>query len=166
MHCEDFNEYLARLKMKVDAGADFILTQFFYDTKLFIKFVTYCRNIGIVCPIIPGIMPIHTYASFQKMTKFCRTSVPDEVWSELAPIREDDEAVKQYGIRLCVSMILELFAHPEIQGFHFYTLNLENSVISILKELQLVETAHARRLENVYAIICCYMCCMQIIAYV
>jgi len=134
-----YGQYIQHLKAKVDAGADFILTQFFYDTKQFVLFVERCQAAGITVPIIPGIMPIHTYASFQKMTKFCRTSVPDEIWTELAPIRHDDEAVKQFGIKLCVNMIMELLQCPLIyHAFHFYTLNLEASVMAILKEVEIV----------------------------
>lgn len=145
-----YDLYIRHLKDKVDAGADFILTQFFYDCAQFVLFVERCQAAGITVPIIPGIMPIHTYASFQKMTKFCRTSVPDEVWTDLAPIRHDDEAVKQYGIKLCVNMILELLQlqNPLThRAFHFYTLNLEASVMAILKEVLVLnmEAVSARR---------------------
>ena len=66
---------LVYLKEKVDAGADFILTQFFYDTTIFIDFVTRCRQVGITCPIIPGIMPIPNYSNFKLMTEvfYCST---------------------------------------------------------------------------------------------
>ncbi len=63
------------LKQKVDAGADFIITQFFYDIDVFATYVEDCREAGITCPIVPGIMPIHTYSSFSRMTKFCGTHV-------------------------------------------------------------------------------------------
>lgn len=149
-----FSDYIQHLKRKVDAGADFMLTQFFYDVDVFIDFVRQCREAGITCPILPGIMPIHTYSSFLKMTKFCRTKVPDSVWVDLAPIKEDDAAVKQYGsfpvpfcclgvllirdagVRLCVNMIQKIQQSAEkMFGIHFYTLNLENSVSNILKEV-------------------------------
>lgn len=58
-----------------DAGADLIVTQLFYDTDIFLKFVNDCRQIGITCPIVPGIMPINNYKGFLRMTGFCKTKV-------------------------------------------------------------------------------------------
>lgn len=61
--------------VQVDAGADLIVTQLFYDTDIFLKFVSDCREIGISCPIVPGIMPINNYKGFLRMTGFCKTKV-------------------------------------------------------------------------------------------
>ena len=61
--------------VQVDAGADLIVTQLFYDTDIFLKFVNDCRQIGINCPIVPGIMPINNYRGFLRMTGFCKTKV-------------------------------------------------------------------------------------------
>jgi len=61
--------------LQVDAGADVIVTQLFYDTDTFLKFVNDCRQIGITCPIVPGIMPINNYKGFLRMTGFCKTKV-------------------------------------------------------------------------------------------
>ena len=59
----------------MDAGADLIVTQLFYDTDIFLKFVNDCRQIGINCPIVPGIMPINNYKGFIRMAGFCKTKV-------------------------------------------------------------------------------------------
>lgn len=59
----------------MDAGADVIITQLFYDTDIYLKFVNDCRQIGITCPIVPGIMPINNYKGFIRMTGFCKTKV-------------------------------------------------------------------------------------------
>ena len=66
---------LVCLFVQVDAGADLIITQLFYDTDIFLKFVNDCRQIGINCPIVPGIMPINDYKGFLRMTGFCKTKV-------------------------------------------------------------------------------------------
>eukprot|EP00596_Hydrurales_sp_CCMP1899_P010089 CAMPEP_0119050284 /NCGR_PEP_ID=MMETSP1177-20130426/68963_1 /TAXON_ID=2985 /ORGANISM="Ochromonas sp, Strain CCMP1899" /LENGTH=583 /DNA_ID=CAMNT_0007028485 /DNA_START=192 /DNA_END=1940 /DNA_ORIENTATION=+ len=124
------------LKDKIDAGADFIMTQFFYDTDVFLSFFKECRKIGIYCPILPGMMPIQSFSSFQKMAEFCRTKVPAYVWQDLLPIKDDDEAVKAFGINLCVEMCQKL-SKAGIPGFHFYTLNLQSSVLSILEEFNI-----------------------------
>jgi methylenetetrahydrofolate reductase (NADPH) len=75
------------LKAKVDAGADFIVTQLFYDVDGFLQWVQKVREAGITVPIIPGIMPIQTYSSFLRLTKLCGTRVPDTVMEALDPIR-------------------------------------------------------------------------------
>lgn len=67
------------LKDKADAGADFIITQLFYDCDLFIAWMKKCRAAGIDIPIIPGMMPIQTYKGFKRMTGFCKTAVPSEI---------------------------------------------------------------------------------------
>lgn len=89
-------------------------------------------------------MPIQSYSSFQRMTQFCRTIVPPHVWERLSPIRDDDEAVKAYGVKLCINMCKTL-SEAGIPGFHFYTLNLEKSVLAVLKGLDIEESTAARR---------------------
>ena len=78
------------------------------------------------------------------MTSFCKTSVPQFVYDAISPISDNDEAVKSYGVELCVSMCKELMSKG-IKGFHFYTLNLENSVLSVLSSLNVVESTASRR---------------------
>lgn len=126
------------LKEKVDAGADYIVTQLFYDTDLFLNWVTECRKVGIKCPIIPGIMPIQSYGGFTRMTTLCKTLVPKHITEELEPIKNDDQAVKDYGVKLAIDMCTKLRKNG-IRGFHFYTLNLEKSVRLILEGLGFVD---------------------------
>ena len=110
------------LKEKVDAGADLVITQLFYDNSLFLKFVENCKEIGIEVPIIPGIMPIQSYGGFQRMTTLCKTHVPEHIMTELEEFKDDDAAVKQYGVDHCVKMCQELIDN-DIKYLHFYTLN-------------------------------------------
>lgn len=124
---------LEHLKAKVDAGAEVIITQLFYDTSLFLQFVKDCRAIGIKAPILPGIMPLQTYAGFKRMTTLCKTFVPQHIHDALEPIQNDDAAVK------------ELLA-AGTPGLHFYTLNLEKSVIQILDGLSMVSSQVSRTL--------------------
>lgn len=129
---------IKHLREKVDAGADFIITQLFYNVKKFLAWVKKCRQAGIVCPIIPGIMPIQNYTSFKRMTSFCRTDVPKEILSTVKSMKDNDARVKAYGIKLGIEMCQALIASG-IQGLHFYTLNLERSVIKILEGLGYVK---------------------------
>jgi methylenetetrahydrofolate reductase (NADPH) len=89
-------------------------------------------------------MPIQNFSSFKSMTTFCRTKVPAHVWDEITPIQGDDEAVKAYGVRLCTNMCKTLM-ESGVRGFHFYTLNLENSVMSVLRELDIDEGDASKR---------------------
>ncbi|XP_010251464.1 PREDICTED: methylenetetrahydrofolate reductase 2-like [Nelumbo nucifera] len=135
---EAYQNDLAYLKRKVDTGADLIITQLFYDTDIFLKFVNDCRQIGIKCPIVPGIMPINNYKGFLRMTGFCKTKIPSEITAALEPIKDNDEAVRSYGIHLGTEMCKKILAHG-INTLHLYTLNMEKSALAILKNLGLID---------------------------
>jgi len=136
---EDFQAELAYLKKKVDAGANVIITQMFFDTKVFLTFVEACRRIGISVPIVPGIMLISSLAGFNKMTAFCKTRVPDELRSKLDSIKDDAEAVKRFGIEFTTNLCKQLL-DAGIRNLHFYTLNTEEATFAVLKNLNLLKT--------------------------
>jgi len=75
------------LKAKIEAGADFVLTQLFYDVDGFLTWEKQCRDQGIVCPIIPGIMPIQSFNGFRRITSLAKIRVPAEVAAALDPIK-------------------------------------------------------------------------------
>lgn len=141
---EGYQNDLAYLKQKVDAGADLIVTQLFYDTDIFLKFVNDCRQIGITCPIVPGIMPINNYKGFLRMTGFCKTKIPAEITAALEPIKDNEEAVRAYGIHLGTEMCKKILANG-IKTLHLYTLNMEKSALAILMNLGLIEEAKITR---------------------
>ncbi|KAJ6734054.1 METHYLENETETRAHYDROFOLATE REDUCTASE 1 [Salix purpurea] len=143
---EDYHKDLAYLKQKVDAGADLIVTQLFYDTDVFLKFVNDCRQIGITCPIVPGIMPINNYKGFIRMTGFCKTKIPAEVTAALEPIKDNEEAVRAYGIHLGTEMCKKILAHG-IKTVHLYTLNMEKSALAILMSPRLQGRYHGAPLR-------------------
>ncbi|KAI9248609.1 methylenetetrahydrofolate reductase-domain-containing protein [Sporodiniella umbellata] len=138
---------LQRLKEKVDAGADVIVTQLFFDVDIFVDFVKRCRAIGIQCPILPGIFPIQSYSGLSRVISFNNNVVPQRIWDELELIKEDDQAVKDYGIDLAIEFIQRIKAETGISGFHIYTFNLERSSRLILEKLGLVpEQEHVKPL--------------------
>eukprot|EP00276_Gloeochaete_wittrockiana_P005145 CAMPEP_0184655738 /NCGR_PEP_ID=MMETSP0308-20130426/14383_1 /TAXON_ID=38269 /ORGANISM="Gloeochaete witrockiana, Strain SAG 46.84" /LENGTH=592 /DNA_ID=CAMNT_0027092455 /DNA_START=195 /DNA_END=1973 /DNA_ORIENTATION=+ len=145
LEATSYEEDLKYLKEKVDAGADFIITQLFYDTDGFLKYVQDCRNLGIKVPIIPGIMPITNYGSFMRMTAFCKTKVPEDIAADLELIKDDDEKVKNYGIELGIKMCRKILDAGASPGLHFYTLNLEKSVTKIIEGLGMVDLNKAHR---------------------
>jgi len=140
-----YEDEMDHLKEKVDAGADFIITQMFYDVDGFLKFVKDCRDKGINVPVLPGILPIQNFTGFTKMTGFCKTNVPKAVTAALEPIKDDDAAVKEFGIRLGVDMCNRILKSGLVPGIHFYSLNLEKSVLSIVDQLDLVPRTEAIR---------------------
>lgn len=130
---------LRHLKEKMEAGADFIMTQFFYDVQVFLDYVKSCRKIGIKCPVIPGMLPIQSYSNFVRMTKFCGVSVPATLIEQLETVKDDMEEVKQIGNDFVTDMIRTILnTSPDeggVDGIHFHTLNLERSVAKILLAL-------------------------------
>lgn len=132
----DFARDMQYLKDKVDAGADCILTQMFFDVEVYVDFVNACRDYGITCPVIPGIMCLNAYAGFMKMTKFCKTRVPREVQAQLDAANEmGTEAIKQFGVQFGTKLSLKLL-EVGAPGLHFYTLNNEKVVYGIVHELE------------------------------
>merc|ERR1719387_1020623 len=144
LECESREADLKHLKEKMDAGADLIVTQLFYDNQEFLDFVAKCRDMGITAPILPVIMPIQGFGGFTRMTTLCKTKIPPEVHAALEPVKDNDEAVKEVGVDLCVKQCKELLAKGT-PGLHFYTLNLETSVMKIINGLGLAEEWTANR---------------------
>ena len=128
---------LLHLKEKVDAGADYIVTQLFYDVDIYLNWVETVRKMGVTIPILPGILPIQTYGAFMRMVSNCKTFVPQFIFDDLEPIKDDDQAVKNYGIRLAIDMCNRMRDAGQT-AFHFYCLNLERSTRLILEGLGLV----------------------------
>lgn len=137
---EDNNDALLDyLKEKTNAGADFIITQMFYDVENFISWCAKVRKIGIDIPIIPGIMPISTYAAFIRRAKWSEIAVPQHFLDALDPIKEDDYAVREIGTQLVAELCQRLIDSGYVNHLHFYTMNLEKSTLMLLEKLNLVD---------------------------
>lgn len=117
---------VANLKAKVEAGADFIITQVLFDAGMYAAFVGRCREAGIRCPILPGVMPIQvrggpctaravracahprvytqSHAGFARIVEYCRVAVPDRVWELVQQAGEDYAAVKDVGVRVAIDL--------------------------------------------------------------
>eukprot|EP00892_Ulva_mutabilis_P003374 jgi/Ulvmu1/1408/UM011_0137.1 len=129
------------LKEKLDAGADFVVTQLFYDVDRFIAWVQDCRSIGITAPIIPGIMPIMAYGGFNRMTSFCKTIVPQEIRDRVEALKDDDAGLKAYGVQLGSQMCRKILDAKVSPGLHMYSLNQDKSVLAICEAVGLLDTA-------------------------
>lgn len=132
---ESYEADLRHLKEKVYAGADFIITQLFFRPETFLKFMRDCQAIGITCPIIPGIFPIQGYHSLRQLVKLSKLEVPQEIKDVIEPIKDNDAAIRNYGVELAVSMCRELLDSGMVHGLHFYTLNREVATTEVLKRL-------------------------------
>ena len=122
---------LKYLKMKVDAGADFIVTQMFFDNSKYFSFVKKCREIGINIPIIPGIKPITTLKHISFLPKFFHIDFPEELSLELSKCKTNEQ-VKQVGKEWGISQAKEL-KNNNVPVIHFYTMGKGESVKNIAK---------------------------------
>lgn len=148
--CDDHRDVdllVQHLKEKVDAGATFVVTQMFYDVDIFLQWAQKCRDCGINVPIIPGIMPISTYASFKRRADWTKCNIPP-AWSEaLDPVKNDDSAVRDVGKDLIAEMCRKIL-DAGILHLHFYTMNLAQSTRMILDELSLTPAMSGTPLEK------------------
>jgi methylenetetrahydrofolate reductase (NADPH) len=128
-------EYLAE---KVAAGADFLITQLFFDNKFYFDFSERARAIGIETPIIPGVMPITHPGQVERMADMCGASIPEQLRSELRLREDHPEAVLDFGVAYATLQCAELLA-AGAPGIHFYTLNRSPATRAILGALKLTK---------------------------
>jgi len=126
---------LTHLKRKVDAGANFIVTQLFFDTRDYFDLIERARAIGIGLPVIPGIMPITDVVQIKRFTQMCGAKIPPELLAELEMADGNREAVVEVGIRYSTAQCEALLKNGA-PGIHFYTLNKSTSTRTILSNLQ------------------------------
>ena len=126
---------LARLKEKVDAGGDWIITQLFFDNSAYFDFVDRARAIGITVPIVPGIMPVSNFKQTKRFTTMCGAKIPESMLADLEAISEDKDAVAKFGIDYATRQCRELLDRGA-PGIHFYTLNKSRATATILSNLK------------------------------
>lgn len=125
-----------RLKAKVDCGADFVLTQLFFDNADFFEFRNYLSKAGLTAPICPGVLPILSTAQLKRFTTMCGARIPDTLRADLEKIGDDDAAATEFGIEFATRQCRELLA-AGVPGIHFYTLNKAHSTTRVLQNLGL-----------------------------
>jgi methylenetetrahydrofolate reductase (NADPH) len=129
---------MAHLKVKVDAGADFLVTQLFFDNSRYFQFLERARATGIAVPVLPGIMPIQTVEQIERMTKMCGASLPRALRAAIEVRREDPEAARELGLAFATLQCSDLLRRGA-PGIHFYTLNRSPSTRAILSALRAAE---------------------------
>lgn len=123
---------IANLKRKVDAGADLVITQMFYDNAVFFRFVERCRNAGISVPIIPGLKPLSTARQIEVIPEAFSIDLPVELTEEVRKAGNDKEAVRRIGIEWCTAQCRELLAEG-VPAVHFYTMGKSTNVVEVLR---------------------------------
>ena len=135
---EDKTIDLTNLKTKVDAGADFITTQLFFDNRVYFDFVKSCKEAGIDKPILPGLLPVLSLGQVRRFCKMCEASLPVALEQSLPQAEEEDHPV--IGSEWAAAQISELL-NAGAPGYHIYALNKPQSTLRILESLGIDKTA-------------------------
>lgn len=131
--CANIETDIENLKRKVDAGADYIITQMFFDNKVFYRFVDLCRKAGINIPIIPGLKPISTARQVALLPQSFSLDIPKELTEAIAQAGDDKEEVYRIGTQWCAAQCKNLLAHG-VPAVHFYTMGKPRNITEIMRE--------------------------------
>jgi methylenetetrahydrofolate reductase (NADPH) len=129
---------LAFLKTKVEAGASFLITQLFFENQTYFDFVDAARTHGIDVPIVPGVMPIRSFAQIVRFCEICDASIPEALAEAMTALNGDEEAEAELGIAYAARQCEELLA-AGAPGVHFYTLNRAPAARAILAALRIAK---------------------------
>ena len=118
----DMETDLSNLARKVEGGADVVITQLFYDNECFFRFLEEVRKRGITCPVIPGLLPIHSQAQVEKIAGLCGAEIPAGLQRSLEAAGADPEAAAEVGVDWCIEQCSGLL-EAGVEGIHYYVLN-------------------------------------------
>ena len=124
---------IVNLKKKVDAGADYIITQMFFDNQVYYDFVDKCRKAGINVPIIPGLKPVSTARQISMLPEAFSLNIPVELTDAISKAANDKEAVYRIGTEWCAMQCKDLLANG-VPAVHFYTMGKSRNIVEILRD--------------------------------
>ena len=130
----DMESDLDYVKRKVDEGAEFLVTQLFYDNRYFFDFMDRAAKAGIDVPVVAGVLPILSAAQIRRFTALCGAKIPEALDLQLDQFYDDDNAVRELGIEYATEQVRELW-DSGVPGVHFYVLNRSYAVSKILSNL-------------------------------
>lgn len=130
----NMDEYIEKLKIKVNSGVDFLLTQLFFDNEVYYEFVTKARKAGITCKIIPGIIPLTSYKQIHKFVNLAATSFPVELLERMELNKDNPEKAYQTGLAHAIKQCVDLLENGA-PGIHFYTLNKSRAAVEVYESL-------------------------------
>lgn len=136
IECRSLDEDLRNLKRKVEAGAEFIATQLFFENDDYFDFVDRARKIGIQVPILPGIMPVTSFSQLERFTKVCGAKIPDAMHRDLFRVKDKPDQVREYGVEYAIRQCQNLMQRGA-PGLHFYILNQPGPIQRIYEALKL-----------------------------
>jgi len=136
MNCSSYELDTKYLKLKIDSGADFALTQLFFDNNDYFKYIDRLKKAGIKNRVIPGILPIVNYEKLVNFCSTCGASIPDKVRAIFEPIKDNEKATHKTGVEFAVKQCQGLL-DSGAPGLHFYTLNRIDPVREIIKNIKL-----------------------------
>ena len=134
LESESFENDIRYLKYKVDQGADFIVTQMFFDNQYYFDYVKRAREANVDVRIIPGIIPITNFKQIKKFSKMCGAKIPDEIVEQLEPYQDDLAKTYQIGVDIATRQCEELLKNGA-PGIHFYTLNKSSATLDIFDSI-------------------------------
>jgi methylenetetrahydrofolate reductase (NADPH) len=127
---------LEAFAVKVRAGADSAITQYFFNADAYLRFRDDARRIGIDVPIVPGIMPIANFTQLARFSDACGAEIPRWIRLRLASFGDDIEAIREFGVEVVAAMCRRLLAEG-VPGLHFYTLNQSVAAVRVLEAIGL-----------------------------
>lgn len=127
---------LVNLKRKVDAGADAVVTQLFYDNADFYRFREACEKQGIRAPIVPGLLPVTNAAQIKRITSLCGAKLPQEFVSKLEEAGDDDQRQFEVGVEFATRQTVDLLDN-QVPGIHYYVLNKSEATACVLENVDL-----------------------------
>jgi methylenetetrahydrofolate reductase (NADPH) len=129
----------AHLKQKIEAGADFVITQLFFDNADYFQFCDHMRTQhGVTIPIVPGIVPILSANQIKRFTAMCGATIPPALSAKLDELGSDDAAVAAFGVEYAAQQCEELL-RKGAPGIHFYSLNKSATMLAVLRKLGLAQ---------------------------
>ncbi len=127
---------LEYLKLKVNRGAEYIITNYFYDNAYFFDFCERCRNAGIGVPIVPGVMPIYSVRMMEMLAGLCGATITEEIRQGIAALPDGDkEALLAFGIEFATRQCAELL-EAGVPGLHIYTMDRSKSTVRVVEQLR------------------------------
>lgn len=131
----DLESDLAYLKTKVDGGASFLITQLFFDNRVYFDFVAAARAAGINAPIIAGVIPISSYAQTERICELCDATIPQPLAEAMAAAEGDEQAEFELGVAYAAQQCADLLVRGA-PGIHFYALNKAPATRAVLSSLR------------------------------
>lgn len=134
VHCRRLSDDLNWLKFKVDQGVDFLITQLYYDNRVFYNFLENARRLNINCPVVPGIMPVLNAKQIKRIISLCGASMPAKLLILVDKFGDNPEDMEKAGLEYASEQVQDLLDNG-VDGIHLYSMNKPQQITEILKNV-------------------------------